>query len=79
MKLPRGLAGERLIRHLCRRWGYRRVHQAGSHVILETEEPSHQRIAVPAHSQLRIGTLASILRLVARHKGVARDEILRGL
>ena len=38
------------------------MHQTGSHIILETEEPSHQRIAVPAHKPLRIGTLNAILR-----------------
>lgn len=30
------------------RWQYVRVHQLGSHIILETPEPSHHRIAVPA-------------------------------
>ena len=79
MKLPRNLSGEALIRALCRAWGYRRVHQVGSHVVLETDEPSPQRIAVPAHRSLRIGTLNSILRAVAGHKGVTRDEILASL
>ncbi len=79
MKLPRDLSGEALIRVLCREWDYRRVHQVGSHVVLETEEPSHQRISVPAHSFLRIGTLNSILRAVAIHKGVNRDKILASL
>lgn len=36
----------------------------------------HQRIAVPNHKALRIGTLNGILRAVANHKGVAREEIL---
>ena len=52
------------------------VHQTGSHIIIETEEPSHQRIAVPNHTGLRIGTLNSILRAVSNHKGVTRDEIV---
>ena len=34
MKLPRDLGGEALVKHLCRRWEYRQVHQVGSHVIL---------------------------------------------
>jgi len=29
MKLPRDLSGEALIRHLCKRWEYQRVHQVG--------------------------------------------------
>jgi predicted RNA binding protein YcfA (HicA-like mRNA interferase family) len=76
MRIPRDLGGEALIRCLCRSWGYRQVHQVGSHVILETEDPSHQRIAVPAHRSLRVGTLNGILRAVAHHKGVSRHEIL---
>jgi hypothetical protein len=43
---------------------------------LETETPSHHRIAVPIHRSLRVGTLAAILRSVANHKGTQRDEIL---
>lgn len=61
MKLPRDLSGEDLIRHLCKHWQYAKVHQVGSHVILQTEYPAHQRITIPAHSQLRIGTLNAIL------------------
>ncbi|TAM80566.1 MAG: addiction module toxin, HicA family [Acidobacteria bacterium] len=74
---PRDLSGEALVKALSRSWGYHVVHQEGSHIVLETAEPSHQRIVVPAHRQLRIGTLSTILRLVARHKGVERDAILR--
>jgi len=47
MKLPRDLAGRALVKVLCRDLGYRVVHQEGSHIILDTEEPSHQRIRVP--------------------------------
>ncbi len=79
MKIPRGLSGEDLVKHLCRKWEYRVVHQEGSHVVLETETPSHQRIAVPAHKNLRIGTLNVILRSVARHKGVERQDLLDSL
>lgn len=79
MKLPRDLSGETLARHLTKRWQYGRVHQVGSHIILETEEPSHHRVAVPAHIPLRIGTLNAILSAVAAHKGVTKDEILSGI
>lgn len=79
MKLPRDLRGEDLVRHLTRNWGYEKVHQVGSHIILQTQEPSQQRIAVPAHNPLRIGTLNSILAAVAAHKNVTKETILRGL
>jgi predicted RNA binding protein YcfA (HicA-like mRNA interferase family) len=79
MKTPRDLGGRELAKALCRHWGYREIHQVGSHVILETETPSHQRIAIPAHQALRVGTLNALLRLVANHKAVSRETILASL
>ena len=79
MKLPRDLSGRELVKILCRDWDYRVVHQAGSHMILQTESPGHQRVPVPDHAALRVGTLNGILRLVAGHKGVERETILRSL
>jgi predicted RNA binding protein YcfA (HicA-like mRNA interferase family) len=79
MKLPRDLSGEALVRHLCKVWGYEKVHQVGSHVILQTAQPTPHRIAVPAHTALRIGTLNAILSAVAAHKNVAREDVLKGL
>ena len=76
MKLPRDLNGQVLAKSLCRNWDYFQIHQTGSHIILETEQPSHQRIAIPSHKSLRIGTLHSIIRTVANHKGVSGQEIL---
>ena len=74
MKIPRGVSGARRADLLCRKWQYARAHQVGSHIILETAQPTHHRIANPDHP-LRLGTFSSILRAVARHKGVPRDEI----
>jgi predicted RNA binding protein YcfA (HicA-like mRNA interferase family) len=76
MKLPRDLSGADLVAALCRRWGYAQVNQAGSHIILQTQQPTPHRIAVPAHQALRVGTLNGILRDVANHKGVERQAIL---
>lgn len=79
MKLPRDLSGRQLVRALCSSWGYRQVHQAGSHIIIETDVPRHQRLSVPDHHPLRTGTLNAILRTVAAHKGVSREDILASL
>jgi predicted RNA binding protein YcfA (HicA-like mRNA interferase family) len=76
MKLPRDLSGTVLAEHLCRQWEYIQVHQVGSHVVLQTQEPTPHRISIPAHASLRIGTLNSILRDIAVHKGVDRETIL---
>ena len=79
MKIPRGLSGKDLAALLCREWGYRIIHQQGSHIVLETETPTPHRVAVPAHRTLRVGTLNAILRAVARHKGIERQDLLRSL
>ena len=79
MKVPRDLSGTQLIKVLCRDWDYLQVHQEGSHVILQTETPGHQRLAVPNHNPLRVGTLNSIVRAVAAHKGVDRQTVLDSL
>ena len=79
MKIPRNLSGARLADARCRGWGYRRVHQVGSHMILETDESGHQRLAIPDHHPLRLGTLVSILRAVAKHKSVTRSDIVETL
>ena len=47
--------------------------------ILETSEPAQQRISIPDHDPLRLGTFGSILRKVAQHKGVPRDAIIASL
>jgi len=79
MKVPRDLSGAELARVLCRDWGYRQAHQEGSHIILQTELPEHQRLSIPNHNPLRVGTLNGIVRVVAIHKGVDRQVLLDSL
>ncbi|MDB9458747.1 hypothetical protein PN473_10075 [Dolichospermum circinale CS-545/17] len=47
MKIPRNLKGTDLVQTLCKTWDYKIVNQEGSHMILETETPSHHRLCVP--------------------------------
>lgn len=79
MKLPRNLAGRALVQVLCREFGYQKVHQVGSHIVLETDSPKHHRIPIPDHTPLRLGTLNAILRAVARAKGISKNDILANL
>jgi predicted RNA binding protein YcfA (HicA-like mRNA interferase family) len=79
MKLPRDLSGEDLVKHLLKCWGSEKIHQVGSHIILQTQQPSPHRIAVPAHTPLRIGTLNGIVSSIAVHKKVPKEAILKGL
>jgi predicted RNA binding protein YcfA (HicA-like mRNA interferase family) len=79
MKIPRDLSGAQLVKVLCRDWNYRAVHQEGSHIILQTDTPTHQRLSVPNHNPLRVGTLNGIVRVVSAHKGVGRQQLLDAL
>ena len=79
MKIPRDVSGRDLIQLLCRQYGYRQVSQAGSHVILVTDTPHPQRIAVPNHKTVRVGTLNGIFRVVGPHKGIDRGELIQAL
>jgi predicted RNA binding protein YcfA (HicA-like mRNA interferase family) len=77
MKLPRDLSGTNLVNMLCKKFDYRRVHQVGSHIVLETDTRVHHRLSVPEHGPLRVGTLNSILASVAKTKGIPKNEILK--
>jgi len=79
MKIPEDLSGEGLIMMLGLHWNYRIVHQEGNHIVLETDEPSHQRIVVPAHPSLRLGALNAILRAVASAKGKPKGDLVKSL
>jgi predicted RNA binding protein YcfA (HicA-like mRNA interferase family) len=79
MKIPRDLSGAQLVKVLCRDWQYRVVHQEGSHIILQTDTPTPQRLSVPNHNPLRVGTLNGIVRAMSVHKGVERQQLLDAL
>ncbi|MEI1374136.1 type II toxin-antitoxin system HicA family toxin [Nostoc sp. UHCC 0926] len=51
-------------------------HQKGSHIRLTTQQNGEHHITVPAHDPIKIGTLNAILRDVAAHAGLTRDELL---
>lgn len=78
MRLPRDLSARDLISALGR-FGYEVDHQKGSHIRLTARTGGEHHITIPAHDPIKIGTLNSILRNVARHRGVGRDELLKQL
>ncbi|MEH1833889.1 MAG: type II toxin-antitoxin system HicA family toxin [Nostoc sp.] len=75
MKLPRDLSGSELVNALAG-LGYEISHQKGSHIRLTTQQNGEHHITVPAHDPIKIGTLNAILRDVAAHAGLTRDELL---
>ena len=79
MKVPRDLSGEELST-LLRKYGYVATCQTGSHIRLTSNRMgSEHHITVPAHRNLKIGTLAGILGSVAEYLGISREEVSRNL
>ena len=75
MKTPRDLSGIELINALGV-FGYTRVRQTGSHVQLVTQQRGEHHLTVPLHSPLRIGTLNAIVKLVAEHFDLSKNDVL---
>ena len=78
MKLPRGLSGRELAKAL-ESFGYEVAHQTGSHLRLTTQDDGEHHITIPNHSPIKVGTLSAILRDVAEHFDLTRDELLQRL
>jgi predicted RNA binding protein YcfA (HicA-like mRNA interferase family) len=74
MRLPRDLSGDDLARALGQ-LGYQVTRQTGSHLRLTTADPSEHHVTIPRHDSLRVGTLSAILRDVAEHHGMSKDEL----
>lgn len=75
MNLPRDLSGADLVRALSR-LGYQVTRRKGSHIRLTTNLNGEHHVTIPDHDPLRIGTLSGILRDVAAHHGLSRDELV---
>jgi predicted RNA binding protein YcfA (HicA-like mRNA interferase family) len=78
MKLPRDLSGDDLAKAL-EELGYEITRQTGSHLRLTTTDPAEHHVTIPRHESLRVGTLSSILRDVAAHHGLTKDELIEQL
>lgn len=78
MRLPRDLSGEELA-DLLKRYGYEVTRQTGSHMRLTTTTGGEHHITIPHHKSLRVGTLSAILREVAEHLGISRQELQEAL
>jgi predicted RNA binding protein YcfA (HicA-like mRNA interferase family) len=78
VKLPRDLSGQELVKAL-ERLGYEVSRQTGSHIRVTTQRNGEHHITIPAHDPIKIGTLNAILRDVADHADLSREELLEEL
>ena len=75
MKLPRDIDATTL-KQLLVPLGYTVTRQTGSHLRLTTQNQGQHHITIPNHSPIKVGTLNAILRDIAEHFGLSRDELL---
>jgi predicted RNA binding protein YcfA (HicA-like mRNA interferase family) len=78
MKLPRNLSARELVTSL-RQYGYMPVRQEASHLRLTTQTNGEHHVTIPMHNPLKPGTLNNILKSIAEHIGVSREELLKQL
>jgi predicted RNA binding protein YcfA (HicA-like mRNA interferase family) len=78
MKLPRNLNGDTLALTL-QKFDYQITRQTGSHLRLTTQRNGEHHITIPNHSPLKVGTLNSILKSVADHLKLSREDLFRQL
>lgn len=80
MRLPRDLAGRDLAGRLARHYGYAMTRMSGSHMtVTRVTETGKHSVTVPAHRELRIGTLNAIVNEVAEVAGLSRRAVREAL
>lgn len=76
MRLPRQISGEELAR-LLHRYGYEITRQTGSHIRLTSKFKGREHhITIPAHKDLRTGTLSAVLTEVASYLETERQKLV---
>lgn len=78
MKTPRNLTGHELIKPL-KPLGYEVVRQTGSHIRIQTGQNGQHYETIPRHDLIKIGTLNNILKNIAEHFGMTKDELANRL
>jgi len=79
LRLPRDLSGPHFAK-LLRRYGYEATRQVGSHMRLtSTIRATQHHVTVPAHKELRLGTLVRILTEVSGYLEMSRTDLEREL
>jgi predicted RNA binding protein YcfA (HicA-like mRNA interferase family) len=78
MRLPRDVSGVDLAKKL-ERYGYQVTRQTGSHLRLTTFANGEHHITIPAHKELRVGLLNSVLADVADHLKLDRNDLIEDL
>jgi predicted RNA binding protein YcfA (HicA-like mRNA interferase family) len=74
-KIPRNLTGQTLMKKL-KKLGYVPTRQTGSHIRITTQEKGTHHVTIPNHSPIKIGTLSNILKDIAAHLKLSKEEVM---
>lgn len=77
-RLPRDLGSDELVRAMAK-LGYLPTRQSGSHIRVSTQLDGEHHETIPSHDPLKVGTLNAILKGVADHHRLERDQLLEML
>ncbi|MBC7569514.1 MAG: type II toxin-antitoxin system HicA family toxin [Spirosoma sp.] len=78
MKIPRNLTGLDLIK-LLKSLGYEVVRQTGSHIRIQTTQNGQHHETIPRHDPIKVGTLNNILKNIAEHFDLTKEELANKL
>ncbi len=78
MKIPRGLTGLELIK-LLQPLGYEVVRQTGSHIRIQMAQNGQHYETIPRYNPIKIGTSNNILKNIAEHFGLTKEELTKQL
>jgi predicted RNA binding protein YcfA (HicA-like mRNA interferase family) len=59
--------------------GYEVSRQTGSHIRITTRRNGEHHVTIPAHDPIKVDTLNAILRDIADHADLRREELLEEL
>ncbi|WP_229213734.1 type II toxin-antitoxin system HicA family toxin [Dyadobacter psychrotolerans] len=72
--IPKNLSGPELLKILAP-FGYEVVRQKGSHIRIKTNRNGSHSETIPNHKPLREGTLHKILKNIADHFGMKKQDL----
>jgi predicted RNA binding protein YcfA (HicA-like mRNA interferase family) len=78
LKLPRDISGLSFAKQL-KKFGYVSTKQTGSHIRLTTNENGEHHVTIPAHKNLKVGTLNSILIDISNHLKITKEQLIKRL
>ena len=76
MRIPKDINGSELIDALTK-LGYSKRKQVGSHIKLTSMHKGEHHITIPNHSPIKIGTLNNMLKDIAGHYEISKENLIR--